>query len=128
MIYTALFLVCMTATAIAMGLTLWTGHKAQRRAHLARALTTVAMLVLTVLFAWLMSVYERVLPEREMAIHRIFSITVAVAVPLVAITGIKLWRQPSWRQAHRAMVGLLVVATVGALGTGLWVLWLSTAR
>lgn len=128
MIYTLTFLSLLVTTVGLMVLTMHAGIRKHRRAHLARALATVALLCATVVFAYLMSKYERLLPEREMAIHRIFSMTVAVAVPAVAITGILLWRDARWRRWHRWCVGLLVTATAAAFGTGMWVLFLSTAR
>jgi hypothetical protein len=125
MIYTIMFLILLLFTAVMMGMTVLAGIRKQRRTHVVRAITTVVSLTAAVIFAYLMSLYERVLPPREMAIHRIFSMTVAGITPAVVITGILLWRKPRWRRAHRWCVGVLVLATVGALGTGLWVLFLS---
>ena len=128
MIYTITFLILLPFTAVMMGMTVHAGMRKRRWAHVVRAITTVALLNATVVFAYLMSLYERQLPEREMGIHRIFSMTVAGVVPIVAITGILLWRNPRWRRAHRWCVGVLVLATVGAFGTGMWVLFVSEAR
>ncbi len=128
MTYTVMFLILLLCTAAVMGMTVHAGLRKRRRAHLARAITTIVLLVGTVAFAYLMSAYERVLPEREMATHRIFSTTVTYTVPAVVITGILLWRNPRWRRAHQSCVGVLVLATVCALGTGLWALYLSEAR
>ena len=128
MIYTVTFLILLLCTATMMGMTVHAGLRKRRRAHLARAITTIVLLTVSVVFAYLMSLYERVLPAREMGIHRIFSMTVACTVSAVVITGILLWRNPRWRRAHQWCVGVLVLATVCALGTGLWVLFLSEAR
>ena len=128
MIYTVTFLILLVFTASVMGMTVHAGLQKRRRVHLARAITTIVLLAATVLFAYLMSVYERILPEPEMNTHRIFSATITYTVPAVVITGILLWRNPRWRLAHRLCVGVLVLATVCALGTGLWVLYISEAR
>jgi CDP-diglyceride synthetase len=125
MIYTTLFLIGLCLTAAAMALTVVSGVKRRRRVHLARAISTVVLLAVTVVFAYLMGRYERSLPEREMGIHRIFSMTVAGVLPFVAITGIMLWRDGRWRRLHQICVGVLLIGTVCALATGLWVLSLS---
>lgn len=125
MTYTILFLVGLSLTSVAMALTVVSGRKGHRRTHLIRAISTVVLLAVAVVFAFLMQAYERKLPAREMGIHRIFSMTVAWVVPFVVITGILLWRNPRWRRLHQICVGVLLIGTVGALVTGIWVLSLS---
>ena len=128
MAYTASFLVFLVLTALAMAWTVRDGLRRNRLGHVRRALSTVALLVVTVVLAYLMGQHERHLPEDAMRVHRWFSVSVAVDVPLVALTGIGLWRNEKYRNAHRALVTLLVLATLGAFSTGLWVLFHSTPR
>ena len=125
MTYTVTFLTLLPVTAVLMGMTVRAGLRKRRRAHVTGAVSTVLSLSATVVFAYLMSLHERVLPGREMGIHRVFSMTVACVVPAVVITGILLWREPRWRRAHQWCVGVLVLGTIGAFGTGIWVLLLS---
>ena len=119
------FFLCLALTVVALVATLIAGLRKQRRTHVFRALTTVALLVLTIVFAFMLS-KVREFPPEEMAIHKIFSRTGAYMVVPVAFTGAMLWRGPGWRWAHRGCVAIFLLAVLGASGTGMWVLSLST--
>ncbi|MCA8954665.1 MAG: hypothetical protein KDC87_01245 [Planctomycetes bacterium] len=121
------FLVSLLLTVVALVLTLVSGKTGHRRAHLARAIITVLLLGTTVVFALLLG-EVRQFPAREMGIHKIFSRTGVFLVPPIVLTGALLWRRPTWRTAHRVCVLLFLLAVLGAASTGLWVLWLSTAK
>ena len=90
---------------VAIVFTVLAGLRKRRRAHLARAITTVVLLAITVFFAYQMKT-ERDFPVEEMKIHRIFSTSIACIVPLLALTGAMLWRRPGWRTAHRLFIVL----------------------
>ena len=128
MIYTSGFLLGLLVTVLVMIRTIQSGIASDRRAHLRRALATVVSLAVTVLFAYLMSAHERLMPEREMDIHRIFSRAITWTVPFVAGTGALLWRYPGWRWPHRICVVVLLLATLGAAVTGVWALCVSSPR
>ncbi len=119
------FLVFLTLTVVALAATVVSGVRRQRRAHLRRAIGTVVLMVVTIVFAFLLG-DVREFPAAEMEIHKIFSRTSAYMVPPVAITGCLLLRQPGWRWPHRACVGGFLVGVLGAAVTGVWVLALST--
>jgi hypothetical protein len=127
MFETSGFLLFLSLTVVGVVMTLVSGLQKRRRPHIVRAVVTVALLAVTILFAFLMA-GVRVFPAREMAIHRVFSVSVAVLVPLVAASGILLARRPTLRWPHRACVSAFLVMAVGALVTGVWVLWLSSLR
>jgi hypothetical protein len=63
-----------------------------------------------------------------MATHTIFARAAGLLVLPVALTGIMLWRRPSWRIVHRVCVYVLLVALVIAIGTGIWAFSLSTPK
>ena len=112
-------------TVVALVATLIAGLKKQRRAHVFRAVTTVVLLVVTIVFAFLLG-KVRDFPPEEMAIHKIFSRTGAYMVIPVAFTGAMLWRGPAWRWVHRACVAIFLLAVLAASGTGIWVFSLSS--
>ena len=126
--FTIGFLVSLGLTVVLIALTLQSGIGGRRRAHLARALTTVGLLAVTVVFAFLMAEYERLFVPEKMRVHRMFSMTVAFVVPAVALTGAMLWKRPGWRWPHKICIGVFLLAALGAAVTGVWVLWTSTAK
>lgn len=121
------FFTCLGLTLASMVLTMAAGRRARRRQHLRRAIVTVVLLVVSVALAlWLGRVRD--FPPEQMAIHKWFARTAGVLVLPVAVTGILLWHRPGWRTAHKACVYLLVLISVVAVGTGIWVFTLSTPR
>jgi hypothetical protein len=128
MSYTLWFLICLGLTVLAIVATVVAGRQAERHRHLRRALTTIVLLGLTVVFAVLMARHERTFPDDVMRIHRVFSISVSCILPLVAISGIMLWTRPEWRRVHRVCVAAFLLAALGASLTGVWMLSLSELR
>ena len=119
------FLVSLALTVVALLVTVVSGLRKQRHAHLRRAIVTVLLMAVTIVFAFLLG-DVREFPAEEMAIHKIFSRTGAYMVPPVAITGAMLWRRPGWRWPHRLCIGVFLVGVLGAAVTGVWILALST--
>ena len=127
MLLSITFFVALGLTVLGVLLTVQSGRRGDRRVHLIRALSTVALLVVTIMLAlWLGR--QREFPDDAMATHTIFARTAGLLVLPVALTGIMLWRRPSWRIAHRVCVYLLAVVLVIAIGTGIWMFSLSTPR
>ena len=121
------FFLTLGVTVVAVFMTLQTGRRGQRRAHLVRALCTVGLLGVTIVLAlWLGE--QRDFPEQAMAIHKIFARTAGLMVFPVVGTGIMLWHRPAWRIVHRSCVYLFLVAILVASGTGIWVFALSTPK
>lgn len=119
------FLSFLGLTVVGLVVTVIAGLKKQRRVHLFRALTTVVLLGVTIVFAFLLG-GVRDFPPDEMAIHKIFSRTGAYMVIPVTFTGAMLWNRPGWRWAHRACIAVFLAGVLGAAVTGVWVLSLST--
>ena len=128
MTYTTWFLVCLGLTVMVVLLTLRSGLKKERGQHLIRALSSVVLLAITVVFAYLMGEYEKEFPAGHMRVHRFFSLSVAGVVPLVALSGAVLWRRPNWRNVHRTFVVLFLCGAAGATVTGIWMLAVSSPK
>ena len=127
MLLSITFFLALGMTLVVAFMTVQTGRRGDRRAHLARALSTVGLLGVTILLAlWLGE--QRDFPAAAMAIHKIIARTAGLLVLPVVGTGIMLWQRPSWRIAHRACVYLLLVMLLVAVGTGIWVFSLSTPK
>ena len=127
MLLSITFFLALGVTLVAVLMTVRTGRRGDRRAHLARALSTVGLLGVTILLAlWLGE--QREFPKEAMAIHKIVARTAGLLVLPVVCTGIMLWQRPSWRIAHQACVYLFLVVILAAVGTGIWVFSLSTPR
>ena len=121
------FFLALGTTLVVAFMTVKTGRRGDRRAHLVRALSTVGLLGITIVLAlWLGT--QRDFPAEAMAIHKIIARAAGLLVLPVVGTGIMLWHRPSWRIAHRACVYLLLVVLVVAVGTGIWVFTLSTPK
>lgn len=127
MIVEILFFACLALTLVTMFLAIASGRRGRRKQHLARALATVVLLAVSVLLALKLGTI-RDFPPEQMGIHKIFARAAGLLVLPAAITGILLWRQPRWRTAHKVCVYLLVLVSVIAVGTGVWVFTLSTPK
>lgn len=125
MFETVMFFVFLGLTVLGIVSTLFLGLKKRRRAHLTSAVSTTVLLVITVVFA-LMLGKVRDFPPDEMAFHKIFSHASAYSLLAVAITGMGLWRAPSWRWLHRICIAVFLLSALTATCTGLWVFSLST--
>jgi hypothetical protein len=121
------FWISFATTLLLVLLTLLTGWRGQRRAHLVFALLAVALLTLTILLTERLAAL-REFPKAQMRIHLWFAQSAAAAVVPVAVTGAVLWRKAGWRRIHLAAVCLFLVLTLTATGTGIWVYSLSTPR
>ncbi|MEE9128292.1 MAG: hypothetical protein V3U11_14260 [Planctomycetota bacterium] len=127
MLLSITFFLALGATLVAVFMTVQTGRRGDRMAHLVRALSTVGLLGVTILLAlWLGEQLD--FPTDAMDIHKIFARTAGLLVLPVVGTGIVLWHRPAWRIAHRACVYLLLVVLLIAVGTGIWVFSLSTPK
>ena len=125
MFETVMFFVFLGLTVVGIAGTLFYGLKKRRRIHLISALSTVVLLAVTVVFAYMLG-EVRDFPPEEMAFHKIFSHSSTYSLLAVALTGVKLWRSPSWRWAHRVCIAVFLLSALTATCTGLWVFWLST--
>ena len=121
------FWISFATTLLLVLLTLITGWRGRRRAHLVFALLAVAVLTVTILLTERL-VALREFPKEQMRIHLWFAKSAAGALLPVACTGAVLWRNANWRRIHFAMVCLFLVLTFTATGTGIWVYSLSTPR
>lgn len=121
------FWISFATTLLLVAITLATGWRARRRAHLVFALISVALLTVTILLAERLGAL-RDFPKDAMRIHLWFAKSAALAVLPVALTGAVLWRRANWRRVHFTAVALFLLLTVSATGTGIWVYSLSTPK
>lgn len=124
---TITFFAALGLTAVSVLVTMRSGRRGDRRAHLQRALVTVGLLIATVVLA-LMVGQVRDFPDPAMAIHKVIARITGFLVLTVIFTGIMLWRRPGWRTLHRGCVYLMAVVLVIAIATGTWAFSLSTPK
>ncbi len=127
MLLSITFFVALGLTVVAVVLTVRSGRRGDRRSHVIRALSTVALLIATIVLA-LMLGQVRDFPDPAMAIHKVIARTAGLLVLPVIFTGIMLWRRPGWRIVHRGCVYGMVVMLAIAIGPGIWVFSLSTPK
>jgi hypothetical protein len=102
------FWIALSVTVLLIGMSLVTGFRRKRKAHLwLGPLTIVAMTI-------------AILLTDELAIHLVFAYAGGLLAIPVAITGIWLWRSEKARVWHRVLVFVWLASVLTATGTGLW--------
>lgn len=124
---TVWFWIVFPITLALLSVALWTGRRKRRRVHLLLAPLSMVFLGLAILLAVRMG-QTRDFPAAEMRIHRAIAVTAALLALPVILSGLALFRSPSWRRVHRICVTLFLVAAVAASATGIWVFSMSTPR
>jgi hypothetical protein len=124
---TVWFWIVFPITLVMLSGALWTGRTKRRRVHLRLAPLSMVFLAVSIFFAVRMG-QLRNFPPDEMRIHRAIAVTAALLALPVILSGVALFRSPSWRRVHRIAVTLFLVAALAASATGVWVFSLSTAR
>ncbi len=113
------FWIVLSVTVLLIGMSLVTGFRRKRKAHLwLGPLTIVAMTIAILLTEQLVRNYE--FPPGELAIHLVFAKAGGLLAIPVAITGIWLWRSEKARVWHRVLVFVWLASVLTATGTGLW--------
>ncbi len=119
------FLASFGVTLVLLLGVVWTGFRARRRVHLPLVACTVAMLVVTILFAERLGQHldiESAGPITPIHLALAKAATLSFLLPLV--TGIRTLRNPRGRRLHRYAAFTALVLTVAAAGTGtaMWLL------
>jgi hypothetical protein len=117
------FVLFLVLTVALLGVVVWTGLRARRRAHLASVAATVLALATTIVFAERMGAhYDLGQAGRITPVHLALAklTTLAYLAPLA--TGLLTLRDPAWRRRHRLCAFAVVALTVATAVTGTWMI------
>lgn len=116
-----IFLFALVVTVVLLGCTIWTGLRAQRRAHYPFAVSTVLALAFAIVQA---RIYGESfdIPPLRLKIHLSLAFTSLGLLPCAVTTGILLIRNAAVRRWHRFFTWSFVLVTLVAMAAAAWML------
>ena len=117
------FAACLAATLVLLVLVVITGRRARRALHVTLVGTTLVALGTTIVFAERMGEhYDLEAAGWITPVHLFLAKVTTVGYLLPLVTGLCLWRDPTWRARHRACAYLVLALTVLTAVTGTWMI------